>query len=175
MIAGPDAIDGLIEDSGAARNVHGLASMCPKTHEDIVDSPERPIAERARVLDHFIFNDRACWSKGMSRIIRIRASPSIAIAYADVAQGLAAGPKAYAGSLWVRVEISNQHHLLRNALNLFLDEASRHHGLEFALALKIQLEMGKMVDEQEGPDRVWCLYFHDQGSRGEPCATRRHV
>jgi hypothetical protein len=147
MIAGPDAIDRLIKDSSATGNVHRLASMCSKAHEDVVNSPERPVSERAHVLDDFLFDDRACRSKGMSGVFRMRASPSVAIAYAAVAQGLAAGPKTYTRGVRVCVEVSNQDHLPGGALSLVLDELSCSHGLAFLLALKVQLPMRKMVDE----------------------------
>lgn len=107
MITGPDVINRLIEDSGASGNVHRLASMRPKTHEYVVNSPERPVSERVHVFDDFFFDCRVRRSKGMSRIFWMRAFPSIAIAYAEAAQGLAAGPKTHARRLRVRVEISN--------------------------------------------------------------------
>lgn len=175
MIARPDSIDWFVEDSCASRNVHGLPTVCAKTHEDVVDSPERPVAEWAHVLDHFIFNDRARGGKGMSGIVRMRALPRIVVAYAEVAQGLAAGPKTYVGRFWIGVEISGQDHLSRGSLDLFLEESSCDYSLEFSFSLKVQLPMGKMVDEQERPGGVWCLHFHNQSSSGESRATRRHV
>lgn len=86
MIAGPNAIDWLIEDSRASNNVHRLASVSSKAHEDVVNSPERPISERPHVLDDFFFDNRARRSKRMSGVVRMRASPSVAIAYANIAQ-----------------------------------------------------------------------------------------
>src|SRR5216683_2865593 len=93
MIAGPDAIERLVEDSFTGSNVQCEATMQAKAYKDVVDSPERPIPKGLHAFDHAILDQGIARCEGMARIFRMCALPGISIANAHITQRLSSRPK----------------------------------------------------------------------------------
>src|SRR5215210_4687354 len=144
VVAGPDAIDGLIENSLAAADVQGRAVVSVAADEDVIDASERPVG----ILHQRVLVGR----EGLSRLMGMDPLPGIPVANADPVERLAAGPESDARGLGVRVHVASDDRVLTQVRRDGFDRSGDDHRLQLAFAREVDLEARVVVDEHDAPN-----------------------
>ena len=152
MVAGPHAVYWFVEHTRAGGDLEGRP-VVSAAHEDVVDPSERPVGgSHQRVVR------RVC----VARISGMDALPSVPVAQAHAAEGLAATPEAHAGRIGFGIEVTGHHHVHTAPINELLHEPRSGNGLKLPLILEVQVVRGQVVDKQQRPDGLWREELSDE-------------
>src|SRR5215204_76046 len=165
MVAGPHAVYWFVEHTRAGGDLEGRP-VVSAAHEDVVDPSERPVGgSHQRVVR------RVC----VARISGMGALPSVPVAHAHAAQGLAATPEAHAGRIGIGIEVTGHHHVHTAPINELLHEPRSGNGLKLPLILEVQVVRGQVVDKQQRPDGLWSEDLSDERRAREVRRPGCHV
>src|SRR5215203_3094293 len=139
VVACPDSVYRLVEDALASLYVQ-CGPVGAAAHEDVVDPTPRlqlpvPVLRR---------HQRVLGGEAVAGLPGVGASPGVAVADAQAAQGLQTAPKAHACRLWGGVEVAGQDHVPEDGAILgdLLHEPPDDNRLQLALVLVGELPVG---------------------------------
>jgi hypothetical protein len=165
----PDAVDRLVEDARARRDVQG-GSVVDAAHHDVVD-PSAALLRPGSLRQQPVVG-----GEGVPGVVGVDALPGVPVADAGAFQRLAAAPEMHAGRLRNGVEVAGDDHVQAPPADQRLDGPGRRHGLQFALVLEVEPEVGVVVGEQQRADRLRRQDLGDQRHAGELLVRARgHV
>lgn len=165
VIAGPHAVQWLVEDTDTSLDVQGGTPVVTAPNQNVVDAPKRPVR---------VGHERIDGREGMASILRVAAVPSIPVTHAHSAQRLATGPEAQARCVGWSIEVAGDDDMALG-FGEVLEELRGRDGLPFALELKAQLPAGEVVDEQQRSDGTGGEDFGNQCASGPVGRTGRYV
>lgn len=150
MITCPDTVNGPIKDHLAGPDGQGWPVVVT-AHEDVVDTPSRLEFPLATLGSR---GQRVLGREGVSGFARVSRSPGVAVADTATVEGLCARPVADAGGVRVRIQVARHDDVCRLRRDVLFEIVGDDGSLALPIRLPCQLECRRVIDEQDGPNRL---------------------